>query len=95
MTDRPAYFVVRRHQGQEIPEIYWDELPRAEHRRLWDLVYILRLDEQPNAATLVNAPLEKLFATFKMMRMRGKLPPRWEPPKPKPTTPSPQQEPSP
>lgn len=87
---RPAYFVVRRHQGQEIPEIYWDELPRPEVRRLWDLVYILRLDEQPDAETVVNAPLGKLFATFQMLRRRGKLPPRWEPPKAKPKALSPQ-----
>lgn len=76
---RAAYFVVQRvNGGGEQPAIYWDALPAAPLRHL---VYIVRLDEQPNGADLCAASLDQLFTVFKMLRARGKLPPRWEPPK--------------
>lgn len=80
MTDRPAYFVVQRIMGRETPLIFWDELPKAPIR---NLVYIQRLDLFPNGADLVRAPLGNLFAVYQHLKARGKLPPRWEPPKPK------------
>ena len=78
MIDRAAYFTVERIMGREVPVIYWDELPRAPIR---NLVYIVRLDSFPNSAQLCEASLEQLFAVFCHLRNRGKLPPRWEPPK--------------
>lgn len=75
---RPAYFVVTRQLGRETPAIYWDELPRSPLR---NLVYVQRLDLFPNAAELVEAPLDRLFAVFLRLRRMGKLPPGWEPPK--------------
>ena len=74
---RPAYFVVSLLNGRETPAIYWDELPRAPIPRL---VYVLRLDQQPNAKALCEANLAKLYAVFCHMRKRGKLPPKYEPP---------------
>jgi hypothetical protein len=86
MTDRPAFFVVTRWFGREMPAIYWDELPQAPIR---NLVYVQRLDLFPNSADLVRAPLAKLFAVYQHLKRRGKLPPRWEPPKPKKEAPPP------
>ena len=80
MTARPAFFVVTRQSGREVPAIYWDEVPKAPIR---NLVYVQRLDLFPNAADLVRAPLSDLFAVYQHLQRRGKLPPRWEPPKPK------------
>jgi hypothetical protein len=60
--------------------LFWDELPRSPIR---NLEYVLRLDVLPNATRLVNASLGELFATYQALKARGKLPPRWEPPKPK------------
>jgi hypothetical protein len=86
MTDRAAYFVVQRLYGREVPAIYWDELPKAPLRAL---VYIQRLDLFPNGAQLVKASLADLFAVYQMLKRKGKLPPRWEPPKPKQTNTAP------
>ena len=74
---RPAYFVVARRDGREVPAIYWDELPQQPIR---NLVYLVRLDVLPNGPALVAAPLADLYAVFCHLRKRGKLPPRWEPP---------------
>lgn len=81
----PAYFVVTRQLGRETPAIYWDELPRSPLR---NLVYVQRLDLFPNAAELVASPLADLFAVYQHLKRRGKLPPRWEPPKPKEESPA-------
>lgn len=74
---RPAYFVVSRELGRETPIIYWDELPKAPIR---NLVYVQRLDQFPNGADLVRAPLANLFAVYQLLKKRGKLPPQWQPP---------------
>lgn len=74
---RPAYFCVRRLYGREVPEIYWDELPREPLRAL---VYIVRLDQLPNAEALLRAPLWQLFGVYQRLKAAGTLPPRWEPP---------------
>lgn len=78
MSDRPAYFVVRRLYGRETPEIYWDYLPRESLRAL---VYVVRLDQLPGAETLVRTPLHRLFSLYKRLKAIGQLPPRWEPPR--------------
>jgi hypothetical protein len=79
---RACFFVVALDFfGREQPAIYWEELPRQPIRRM---VYVQRLDLFPNAADLVNAPLERLFAIYQRLKRAGKLPPRWEPPKPPP-----------
>lgn len=81
MSDlRPAYFVVRRRYGREVPEIYWDELPREPLR---GLVYVVRLDQLPGAASLTGQPTTWLYRLFCQLRRQGKLPPRWVPPPPK------------
>jgi hypothetical protein len=80
MTDRAAYFVVQRLYGREVPAIYWDELPKAPLRALG---YVVRLDTFPNGAQLVKASIADLFAVYQMLKLKGKLPPQWEPPKPK------------
>jgi hypothetical protein len=78
---RPAYFIVTRNVlGAEVPAIYWEELPRQPIRHL---VYIQRLDLFPNGEDLCRASLGQLFDVYQMLKRRGKLPPRWEPPKPK------------
>ena len=83
MSERAAYFVVSRSMGREVPAIFWDELPREPIR---NLIYVVRLDQLPNAADLLRASLGQLFAVYQHLLKRGKLPPRWEPPKPvKPT----------
>lgn len=75
---RPAYFVVRRTpHGREVPEIFWDELPRSPPR---NLVYIVRLDQLPNADVLVSSSLHELFCHYQHLKASGKLPPRWKPP---------------
>lgn len=79
MTDRPAYFVVARWCGREVPAIYWDELPRQPIR---GLEYVIRLDILPNAAAMMRAPVSDLLGVYRFLKKRGKLPPRWEPPKP-------------
>lgn len=76
---RAAYFTVSRRLGREQPAIWWDELPRMPIR---DLVYVIRLDQFPNADQLVTASLDQLYAVFCALRKKGKLPPRWEPPPP-------------
>jgi hypothetical protein len=81
VTDRAAFFVVTRWLGREMPAIYWDELPRAP---IHNLVYVVRLDTFPNGDKLVDAPLADLYAVYTMLKRKGKLPPRWEPPKPPP-----------
>lgn len=84
MTDRPAYFVITRGElAREIPAIYWDELPKAPIR---NLIYVVRLDTFPNGHKLLQASLAQLYATYVQLKERGKLPPRWEPPKPPPKT---------
>lgn len=75
---RPAYFVIRRLYGRETPEIYWDYLPRESLRAV---VYITRLDQLPFAETLIRLPLERLYAMYCDAKVKGKLPPRWEPSK--------------
>jgi hypothetical protein len=83
MTDRAAFFVVALDlAGRETPAIYWDELPRTPIRRM---TYVVRLDQLPNAEALglCHANLWELFKVYRHMKARGKLPPRWEPPKPK------------
>lgn len=75
---RPAYFVVQRRYGEEVPAIYWDELPRDPVRFL---VYIVRLDQLPGGEALLRAPLDQLFRYYQILKAVGKLPPRWEPPK--------------
>jgi hypothetical protein len=75
---RPAYFVVQRLYGRDVPAIFWDELPREPLRAL---VYIVRLDQLPGAAALLRAPLDHLFLLYQRLKRLGKLPPRWEPPK--------------
>lgn len=78
MSDlRPAYFVVRRIYGREVPAIYWDELPREPVRFL---VYIVRLDQLPGGEALLRAPLPQLWRYYQILKAVGKLPPRWEPP---------------
>jgi hypothetical protein len=79
MIERACFFVVARQFGRSTPMIFWDELPKAPIR---NLEYVLRLDVLPNAVALVNASLKQLFATYLALKTRGKLPPRWEPPKP-------------
>lgn len=76
---RSAYFVVHKVLGTEQAAIWWDALPRHP---IPNLVYVLRLDQQPNAEKLCTAPLAQLYRTFQTMRERGKLPPRWQPPPP-------------
>ena len=78
MTARPTYFVVAKVLGREVPTIYWDELPRAPIR---NLEYVLRLDLLPNADKLIAASLKELFAVYLALKRRGKLPPRYEPPR--------------
>jgi hypothetical protein len=73
---RPAYFVVQRRFGHEQPAIYWDDLPRSP---LPGLVYVVRLDQLPNAEANCAAPLSKLYEVFCRLRPLGKLPPRWDP----------------
>jgi hypothetical protein len=74
---RPAYFVVvLDFFGRETPAIFWDEPPRAIRR----MVYIVRLDQFPNGERLVKASLPQLFAVYRALKARGKLPPRWQPP---------------
>jgi len=81
MTDRAAFFVVALDLfGREVPAIYWDELPKAPIRRM---TYVVRLDTFPNAEKLLAASLAQLFEVYQQLKRRGKLPPRWEPPKPK------------
>lgn len=75
---RPAYFVVQRLYGREVPAIYWDQLPRSPLR---SLVYIVRLDQLPGATSLTGQPTTWLYRLFCQLRRQGKLPPRWEPPK--------------
>lgn len=74
---RPAYFVVQRRYGREVPSIYWDELPRDPVRFL---VYVVRLDQLPGGEALLRAPLDQLFRYYQILKAVGKLPPRWEPP---------------
>jgi hypothetical protein len=81
IVERACFFVVARIMGKSTPMIFWDELPRAPIR---NLEYVLRLDVLPNGVALVNASLKQLFATYSMLKARGKLPPKWEPPKPPP-----------
>ena len=82
MSTRPCYFVVALdHTGREQPSLYWEELPRTPIRRM---TYVLRLDEQPNGERMVRTPLADLFSVYQHLKRRGKLPPRWEPPKPPP-----------
>lgn len=76
---RPCYFAVQRIMGLEMPTLYWDEPPRSPIR---NLVYIVRLDTLPNGHALVEAGLTKLFTVYQRLKASGKLPPRWEPPKP-------------
>jgi hypothetical protein len=83
---RICFFVVERWQGGVIAKLYWDELPRNPIR---NLEYVLRLDDQPNGAALVCAPLHQLYATYLTLKKRGTLPPRWQPPPPKKPPPSP------
>jgi hypothetical protein len=78
--ERACYFVVAKIMGRSTPMIFWDELPKAPIRHL---EYVLRLDVLPTGVALVNASLKQLFATYLALKMRGELPPRWEPPKPK------------
>jgi hypothetical protein len=78
MTTRPTYFVVAKVMGKSYPCVYWDELPRAPIR---NLEYVLRLDVLPNADRLVAASLKDLFAVYLVLKRRGKLPPRYEPPR--------------
>ena len=68
------------HAGREMPALYWEELPRTPIRRM---VYVQRLDLFPNAEKLMAASLEQLFEVYQRLKRAGKLPPRWEPPKPK------------
>ena len=75
MCSRPAYFVVSRSMGREVPAIFWDELPREP---IPNLVYVTRLDQLSNGAELLSEPLSQLFAVYQHLRKRGKLPPRWE-----------------
>lgn len=77
---RAAYFVVTLgSRNEDVPSIYWDELPpRNPIRRL---VYVQRLDLFPNGEQLCNASLEQLLAAYQMLKKRGKLPPSWEPSK--------------
>jgi hypothetical protein len=80
MSRRPCFFVVALdYVGRPQPALYWDELPRTPIRRM---VYVQRLDLFPNADKLMSASLEQLFETYQRLKRRGKLPPRWEPPKP-------------
>ena len=74
---RRAYFTVALVNGREVPALWWDELPRAPIRHLR---YVVRLDQLPNAEALLRAPLGHLYEVFCVLRRRGKLPPRWEPP---------------
>lgn len=74
---RPAYFVVYRVLGREVPAIFWDELPKEPVRQM---IYVTRLDELPNGAALVEQRLSVLYRVFCDLRQAGKLPPRWEPP---------------
>ena len=73
---RPAFFVVMRRNGIEMPAIYWDELPR---QYLHELVYVLRLDAQPNAEALTAMSVIKLFEMYQRLAKRGKLPAKYDP----------------
>lgn len=77
MSERPAYFVVQKIAGLERPAIYWDELPREPLR---NLVYVVRLDQLPGAASLTGQPTTWLYRVFCHLRRQGTLPPRYEPP---------------
>jgi hypothetical protein len=79
MKYRAAFFVVARVNGRPNPAIYWDELPRAPIR---NAEYVVRLDRLPGGEHLLEQSLAQLFATYQTLKKRGKLPPRWEPPKP-------------
>jgi len=71
-VSRPAYFVVTRWHGVETPAIYWDELPRHQ---LLNLVYVLRLDTLPNAESIMQQSVTELYAGYRRLASRGKLPP--------------------
>jgi len=75
---RPAFFVVTNTHGRDSPAIYWDEMPRSRPR---DVVYVMRLDEQPNGEELVAMPLFQLLTLYQRLKKRGKLPSRYEPAK--------------
>ena len=80
MAERACFFTVERIQGREVPHLYWDELP---HRRpIRNLVYVVRLDQLPNGSLMIHRPLKDLYSVYQHLQRRGKLPPRWEPPKP-------------
>lgn len=70
---RPCYFVV----AGRVPMLYWDELPREPIR---GLEYVVRLDQLPDGDRLAQTPLNQLYGTYRALRRRGTLPPRWEPP---------------
>jgi len=53
-------------------------LPRTPIR---NLVCVVRLDELPNGHELRRCPLCGLYALYQHLQRRGKLPPRWAPPK--------------
>jgi hypothetical protein len=75
---RPCYFVVAQWLGREVPQLFWDELPREPVR---NMIYVMRLDQHPDAERLCATDVAQLYDTFCHLRHAGKLPPRWEPPK--------------
>jgi hypothetical protein len=85
---RPTYFVVAKRHGIEHAEVYFDELPRAPIR---GLVYVVRLDQLPDAERWLRLPVRALYRTYHALAERGTLPPRYEPPSRKPAgnTPAP------
>lgn len=70
---RPCYFVV----AGRAPMLFWDELPRTLPR---GLEYVVRLDLLPDGERLTRTPLRQLYGTYRALRRKGTLPPRWEPP---------------
>lgn len=72
---RPCYFVVAREMGLSVPMLYWDWLPREMPR---GVEYVVRLDLLPDGERLTRTPLRQLYGTYRALKRRGALPPRYE-----------------
>lgn len=73
MSER-VYFGVIRWNGAEQPRLFFDIVPNDLQRRGSPLVYCTRLDNMPNGEQMITAPLAYLFAVYRRLRDRGKLP---------------------
>jgi hypothetical protein len=74
--NRPVFFVVEKTMLGEQAALYWDDPPQIRGIRP-NIIYIVRLDQLPNANHWLTMPLTELYFFYRKALAGNTLPPQY------------------